>query len=193
MSRRALLVRSGAAALLTFALLGADAPASQEKAKSPGSGGAAAAGELSKTAEKVQWLSFDAAAAKAQKENKHLIVDIYTSWCGWCKVMDRQTYGNTEVAAFLSANFALAKVNGESASTLTWQGKTLTEREFAKTVGVTGYPSTFFMKPNADMLGGVPGYIKTPDMLIYAKYVSTRYYEKGKLQEFADSLRKNGS
>jgi len=84
-------------------------------------------------------------------------------------------------------------VNGESAATLTWQGKELTERSFAKTVGVTGYPSTFFMKPNADLLGGVPGYIKSPEMLIYAKYVSTRYYEKGKLQQFADSLRKLGS
>ena len=177
---------------MAVVFLGADAPAAKEPMKTEGAGAPSAAGELAKTGEKVQWLSFDAAVAKAQKENKHLIVDIYTNWCGWCKVMDRQTYGNSEVAEFLSANFALAKVNGESPAKLTWQGKTITEREFAKAVGVTGYPSTFFMKPNADMLGGVPGYIKTPDMLIYAKYVSTRYYEKGKLQEFADSLRKGG-
>jgi thioredoxin-related protein len=177
------LLRVAAAVLMTLAVIGADAPASD---KAPKSGDA-------KGGEKVQWLSFDAAVAMAEKENKHMIVDIYTNWCGWCKVMDRHTYGNADVAAYLTQNFVLAKVNGESAAKLTWKGKALSEREFAKAVGVNGYPSTYFMKPNAELLGGVPGYIKTPDMLIYAKYIHTKYYEKGKLQEFADSLRKLGS
>src|SRR5690349_2954847 len=146
--------RIAAAAVLAFGLLGADAP---PPAANPAKPETAAPGEAKGG---VQWLAFDAAIAKAQKENKHLIVDVYTSWCGWCKVMDRQTYGNADVAAYLNEHFVMAKVNGESAATLNWQGKALTEREFAKAVGVTGYPSTFFMKPNADLLGGVPGYIK---------------------------------
>jgi thioredoxin-related protein len=154
---------------------------------------APATGGEETTPAKVHWLTFDAAVEKAQKENKHLIVDIYTNWCGWCKVMDRQTYGNDEVAAYLNQHFALAKVNGESSSKLTWNGKTLTEREFARAVRVTGYPATYFMKPNAELLGGVPGYIKSPDMMIYAKFISTKYYEKGTLQQFEDSLRKVGS
>ena len=95
---------------------------------------APATGGEEKIAAKVKWLSFDAAVEKAKKENKHLIVDIYTTWCGWCKVMDRQTYGNDEVAAFLNENFALAKVNGESSSKLTWNGRTLTEAKGAKVV-----------------------------------------------------------
>lgn len=182
-------LRLSAAALLAFGLLGADAAPSAETPKS----GAADAGDAKESGTKVQWLAFDAAVAKAQKENKHLIVDVYTNWCGWCKVMERQTYGNPDVASYLNEHFVLAKVNGESPAALTWQGRALTEKGFARAVGVSGYPSTYFLKPNADLLGGVPGYIKSPDMLIYAKYISTRYYEKGKLQQFADSLRKLGS
>ncbi len=196
MSRSATIpLRIVAALLMAFALIGADAPASTPAAKPSETKPERKedSKEEAKGGEKVQWLSFDAAVAKAQKENKHLVVDVYTNWCGWCKVMDRQTYGDPDVAAYLSEHFALAKVNGESAAKLTWQGKSLSEREFAKAVGVNGYPSTYFMKPNADLLGGVAGYIKAPDMLIYTKYVHTKYYEKGKLQQFADSLRKLGS
>jgi thioredoxin-related protein len=138
---------------------------------------------------KVEWLAFDAATEKASKQDKHLIVDVYTSWCGWCRVMERETYGNPEVAAYLKDNFVLAKVNGESPSKLHWNGKEMTERQFARTIGVTGYPATFFMKPNAELLGGVPGYIKTPEFLIYTRYVATRWYQKGKIQEYVDSLR----
>jgi len=176
---------------MAFVLVGAGAPAAKPSGAMPEAKADPKA--EAKGGEKVQWLSFDAAVAKAQKENKHLVVDVYTNWCGWCKVMDRQTYGNPDVAAYLTENFALAKVNGESAAKMTWQGRSLSEREFAKAVGVNGYPSTYFMKPNADLLGGVAGYIKAPDMLIYTKYVHTKYYEKGKLQQFADSLRKLGS
>jgi len=141
------------------------------------------------SAKKLEWLAFDAAAEKAAKQNKHLIVDIYTSWCGWCKVMDRETYGNAEVASYLTDNFVLAKVNGESASKLHWNGEELSERQFARKVGVTGYPATYFMKPNSELLGGVPGFIRPPDFMIYSRYVATRWYQKGKIQEYVDSIR----
>jgi thioredoxin-related protein len=138
---------------------------------------------------KLSWLAFDVATELAAKQQKHLVVDIYTTWCGWCKVMDRQTYGDPQVSAYLTENFVLAKVNGESSAKMHWKGRELTERQFAKEVGVKGYPATYFMKPDAELLGGVAGYIKSPDFMMYARYVSTRWYEKGKVQDYVDSLR----
>jgi len=140
-------------------------------------------------AKKLDWLAFDAAAVQAAKQNKHMIIDVYTAWCGWCKVMDRETYGNPEVAAYLTDNFVLAKVNGESSAKVRWKGEELTERQFARKIGVSGYPATFFMKPDSELLGGVPGFIKTPEFLIYSRYVATKWYRKGKIQEYVDSLR----
>jgi thioredoxin-related protein len=133
---------------------------------------------------KLPWLAFDAATLRAKKENKHLIVDVYTTWCGWCKVMDRQTYGNSQVADYLTENFVLAKVNGESSAEIHWKGETMTERAFARKVGVTGFPTTYFLKPDAEMIGGAPGFISPDNFIIYAKYVSTRWYEKGSPQDY---------
>jgi len=148
-------------------------------------------GEAEKTPEapKLDWLALDAATAKAKSQNKHVIVNVYATWCGYCKMMDKQTFGNAEVATSLRDNFVLAKVNGESSAKVHWQGQEMTERQFARAVGVNGYPATFFLKPNAEMLGGVSGYIRTPEFLVYANYVSTRWYEKGKIQQYVDSLR----
>lgn len=151
----------------------ADAPAPLSRSDKP------AIGE-----KKLPWLAFDAATEKAKKENKHMIVDVYTTWCGWCKVMDRQTYGNPEVAGYLTQNFVLAKVNGESSAQLHWKGKTMSERQFARAVGVRGFPTTFFFKPDAEVIGGAPGFIGPSDFMVYAKYVSTRWYEKGTPQEY---------
>jgi thioredoxin-related protein len=133
---------------------------------------------------KVSWLAFDAATERAKKENKHMIVDVYTTWCGWCKVMERQTYADPAVARYLTENFVLAKVNGESSAELHYKGETMSERAFARKVGVTGFPTTYFLKPDADIIGGAPGYIPPDNFIIYAKYVSTRWYEKGTPQEY---------
>src|SRR5262245_43068377 len=180
------MIRRPAATIVLCLLVAASVCGAGSKApdqpKSTDSKNPAKAGEL-------EWLAFDAAASQAQNENKHMIVDVYAPWCGWCRVMERDTYSNPEVVAYLRQNFVLAKVNGESSSKLHWQGKELTEHQFARAVGVTGYPATYFLKPNADMLGGVPGYIKSPDFLIYAHYVGTRWYEKGKIQAYVDSIR----
>ena len=145
--------------------------------------------DAAKPTDKLEWLAFDAATQRASSQNKHVIVDVYTTWCGWCRVMEKQTYADPEVSAYLKQNFILAKVNGESSSKMHWQGKELTERDFARTVGVTGYPATYFLKPNSDMLGGVSGFVRSPEFMIYAKYISTRWYEKGKIQQYVDSLR----
>jgi thioredoxin-related protein len=149
----------------------------------------AAGAPAAESGSKLSWLEFDAATDLAAKQKKHLIVDIYTTWCGWCKVMDRQTYGDPQVSSYLIDNFVLAKVNGESSAKMHWKGRELTERQFAREVGVTGYPATYFMKPDAELLGGVAGYIKSPDFMMYARYVSTKWYEKGNVQQYADSLR----
>lgn len=165
--------------LAALALLALPGLASAEKPVPRALMGSPASGER-----KLDWMEFDAAAARASKEGKHVIVDVYTTWCGWCRVMERQTYGDSEVADYVTRNFVLAKVNGESSAKIHWQGREMTERQFARETGVRGFPTTFFLKPDLEMLGGVPGFIRPHDFMLYARYVGTRWYEQGKIQDF---------
>jgi len=180
--------------LVLFGLTLVSVPSRASAATSPGKKPADEKVVTEKAGDKkVAWLAFDAAAEQAKKENKHMIVDVYTTWCGWCKVMERQTYSNAQVVDYLSQNFVLAKVNGESSAELHYKGEVMTERAFARKVGVTGFPTTYFLKPDADIIGGAPGFIPPENFMVYAKYVSTKWYEKGSPQDYLKATQQQGS
>ena len=45
------------------------------------------------------------------------------------------------------------------------------------------------MKPDAELLGGMGGFLRPPEFMIYARYVGSRWYEKVKFNAYIDSLR----
>jgi hypothetical protein len=60
----------------------------------------------------VQWHAWgEAAFAKAQSDDKPILLDIGAVWCHWCHVMDRESYENPEIAALINQNFVAIKVD----------------------------------------------------------------------------------
>ncbi|MDG1332535.1 MAG: thioredoxin family protein [Crocinitomicaceae bacterium] len=60
-----------------------------------------------------QSLSIDEAIAKAKTENKKVFIDIYTTWCGPCKILDRNVFKNTGVGERVNPDFIAIKVDAE--------------------------------------------------------------------------------
>ena len=56
--------------------------------------------------------------------NRRVMVDMYTSWCGWCKVMDKKTFTDPNVVQYLNENFVLVKFNAERRNPVEFQGET---------------------------------------------------------------------
>src|ERR1700677_2256730 len=60
----------------------------------------------------VQWHAWsEAAFARAQAEDKPILLDIGAVWCHWCHVMDRESYENPEIAALINEHFVAIKVD----------------------------------------------------------------------------------
>jgi uncharacterized protein len=60
----------------------------------------------------VQWHAWgEAAFARAQAEDKPILLDIGAVWCHWCHVMDRESYENPEIAALINQRFVAIKVD----------------------------------------------------------------------------------
>lgn len=124
----------------------------------------------------VQWLAYGEALQKAEKEDKHVIVDFYTNWCGWCKVMDRKTYADPAVVDLLSQHFVLAKINAESGRKFAVGSEEMSGRDLARQFGVTQFPMTWFLKPDGSRLANLPGYIPAERFTKVLEYVHERRY-----------------
>ncbi len=60
----------------------------------------------------VDWQQWgEGAFARAQQENKPVLLDIGAVWCHWCHVMDRESYEDVEIAEIINGHFIAVKVD----------------------------------------------------------------------------------
>lgn len=135
----------------------------------------------------VKWVTYDKGLELAKKQNKHIVVDFYTTWCGWCKKMDRDTYENSEITSLLSQNYIPVKLNAESSRVMKIGGKDVTERQVAQQFKVSGFPTTCFLKPDGSRIDCLPGYQGPDNFANILSYIKDRAYEKNlKMDEYLE-------
>lgn len=93
-------------------------------------------------------VSFDEAKQAAVKEHKAIMVDFFTTWCGWCKVLDKNTYTDENVTKITDAKFIPVKIDAEKGEGI----------ELAKKYGISGYPTIIFFDEGGKEIDRVVGY-----------------------------------
>jgi thioredoxin-related protein len=73
---------------------------------------------FSQEKEAINWIPFDKAVELAQKNHKPIIVDIYTQWCGPCKMMSKNTFQNPAIAKYVNEHYYAVKFDAENFDTL---------------------------------------------------------------------------
>lgn len=61
----------------------------------------------------VKWMTFEQAVERTKTEKRKIFIDVYTDWCGWCKVMDKNTFADPAVAKLLNEKFYPVKFDAE--------------------------------------------------------------------------------
>src|ERR1044072_2926152 len=73
----------------------------------------------SKTNCGIKWttgLSWEQVKQKAKAENKYIFIDVFTTWCGPCKMMDKTVFINDTVGTFFNQHFISVKVQMDRTS-----------------------------------------------------------------------------
>ncbi|MBN1154670.1 thioredoxin fold domain-containing protein [candidate division KSB1 bacterium] len=144
-----------------------------------------------KSTPKAEWIGFDEGLAKAAKEKKHMIVDFYTDWCHWCKVMDEKTFSETSINSKLVDRFITVRIDAENSSkTATYKGNTYTNIQLTQAFGVRGFPSLAFMDKDGEIITIVPGYVPPETFIYILDYVDQECYKKQ--MPFDEFMKKQG-
>lgn len=130
------------------------------------------------------WVTPAAAFKDAEGAGKKIVVDIYTDWCGWCKRMDRDTYADPGVAAYMKEHYFAAKMNPEKEGSLPYDTTEVTYRDFAGALGVRGYPATAFFNEKGELLTVVSGYLKPKEFMRVLRFFGENVYLKQKWDEY---------
>jgi uncharacterized protein YyaL (SSP411 family) len=83
------------------------------------------------------------AFARAQAEDKPILLDIGAVWCHWCHVMDRESYENAELAAIVNRYFIAIKVDRDERPDVDARY----QAAVSAISGQGGWPLTAFLTP----------------------------------------------
>ena len=93
----------------------------------------------------VQWYPWsEAAFARAQAENKPILLDIGAVWCHWCHVMDRESYEDPELARIINDHYIAMKVDRDERPDVDARY----QAAISAISGQGGWPLTGFLTPD---------------------------------------------
>lgn len=128
---------------------------------------------------------FNSGIEKARKENKNIVVFIYSEGDPWSLKME-SVYSMEKIKNTLNSNFIVIRLNAQGTEKCIYDNKILKESELAQLFGVTGYPTHVFLdssgkiikfKYNGEENINFPGFIDEKDFEIILNYFLSGKYK----------------
>lgn len=142
------------------------------------------------SAQQIQWISLEEAIAAQKSTPKKIFMDVYTDWCGPCKLLDKKTFQNPDVSKYISEHYYAVKFNAEGQEEINFFNQTYTNpsydpnrkgrngtHQFTQYLGVKGYPTMVFFSENGAPIMPVVGYLKPQQLELYLKMIKQGDYQ----------------
>ncbi|OUS03520.1 thioredoxin family protein [Flavobacteriales bacterium 33_180_T64] len=147
--------------------------------------------------QEINWMTLEEAIEAQKKTPKKIMMDVYTNWCGPCKMLDKNTFHNKDVVDYVNKNYYAVKFNAEGNTIVNYQGKeyknpnykeTLKNRrngvhELSRILGVRAYPTIVYFDEKGEKIQPISGYMKPQQIELYLKLFHTNDYKDIKTQE----------
>ena len=148
----------------------------------------------------INWMTFPEMEAAMAKEARPVFIDFYTSWCGWCKRMDKSTFVDQEVVDYINRRFYAVKFDAEQKEPVTYKGKTFkfvpsgrrgyNELAAAYLRGQMSYPTYVVLEADFDIITAIKGYQTAEQLLPMLTYLGEEHYLD---QDWQDYLQQHKS
>jgi thioredoxin-related protein len=123
----------------------------------------------------IKWHSYKEGVALGQNQNKKVFVNFFADWCAYCRQMDKETFNDSAVGAYLNKNFIAVKVDADK------------ETQLATDYNVQGLPVSTFIAEDGEFIGSQPGYIAPGQMIPLLKYIHSDSYKTMSFKNFLEA------
>ncbi|MCB9032830.1 MAG: DUF255 domain-containing protein [Chitinophagales bacterium] len=121
----------------------------------------------------IKWYSFEEAVELNKTNPKQFFIDFYTSWCGWCKVLDTKTFQDKYIAKYMSENFYCVKFDAEQKADIAFEGRVwkwlpggrngIHELAAYFMQNQLSYPTCVILTPKFELVTPLKGYVKVEE------------------------------
>lgn len=132
-------------------------------------------------------ININAIVSGAKKTDKHTLIFLHKTDCGYCDSMIIFTLDDDAVRDLIEKEFIFVDINISDKDSVTYKGFKGSGREFAKLLGYDFYPSTVFIDTKNEVVFGVPGKQEENDFFIILNYVKSKSYKKMDLQSYSNT------
>ena len=147
----------------------------------------------------INWMTWTEMQEAQKKEPRKIVVDVYTSWCGWCKKMDASTFTNPVIVEYVKQNFYAVKFDAETKETIHFNGRDFMYinqgnrgyNQLAAEIlnGQLSYPTTVYFDEKLDEIFPVPGYQDPKMFETVLNFVATNSYKNQKWEPYLNSFK----
>lgn len=143
----------------------------------------------------VNWVSPDQIQVLQKKKPKPILMYYYTDWSISSKVMERTTFGNRELSAFLNDKFYTVKINAASQDNINFLGKSYASTGVNQPNqitlnflnGINLMPAIVFFDENNTRLTSMNGYLYKNQLIQISSFYSNKIYKKMSFQDYIKS------
>ncbi len=151
--------------------------------------------------DKIHWMTIEEAQEAVKKEPKKILIDVYTDWCGPCKMMMKNTFTNPGIVSYINKNYYAVKFNAEGPDPVTFKGHTFQNQnydpnrrgrngthDFTKGIapvnGKIAYPTIVYMDEDLNIISPVQGYLQPQQIEPLLHFVVEDLYKTDNFEEY---------
>ncbi|MGY6560848.1 MAG: thioredoxin family protein [Luteibaculaceae bacterium] len=161
---------------------------------------------LPSNAQTINWVSVNELEKLQKQEPRKVLIDVYTNWCGPCKMMEANTFSNPKVVDYVNKKYYAVKFNAEGNDKIEFRGYSFSNpdfdpakiksrngtHEFTKAIapvnGRIAYPTIVYLDEELNLLAPVQGY-QTPEQIEpIIKFFGENAFQKNSYEDFSKNF-----
>jgi thioredoxin-related protein len=133
--------------------------------------------EFSAQEVEINWMTIEEVTEALKEEPRKVMMDVYTKWCGPCKMMMANTFTNKNLIEYVNKNYYCVKFDAESPDPTMYKGTVYGNpnynpnskgrngvHELSIALKVSAYPTIVYFDEDLNVIAPISGY-KQPRQL----------------------------